>query len=218
MGRHHPATAGDRADGERGQLSCSGRPAPRARSRARRFSALAGCLVLLVLASGCTSPASADLQSAGYQNVTVRPGQSGRSVIVTYSSGPTGNDQRDGQRAVKIVWDTLPGRFASVAIIDEPRRCGGSVCSGYYPEVAGATRAQLAAEYGPRPRGLDRASATGHFALTSGVAILAAGLSVAILAAAAILVTVFVRRRPRRPPAGPAPPAPGPQPSSNWPT
>jgi hypothetical protein len=199
--RHQPATFGDRAD-ERGQF----------------FPAvLAGCLLLLTLtASGCAGllgapQPSTDLQNAGFQDVTVnisnRPGQSGEQVAVDYGRGPTGNDNRDAQRAEKIVWDTLPGRFAVVAIIKE-RECGDQVCSGYYPQTGAATHAQLAAEYGPRPHGLDNASAAGHASIAGWVT----AVSVAVLAAAAIVLVVIFRRRRRRPPpraASPSPPAPG---------
>jgi hypothetical protein len=174
-------------------------------TRPRQLAALVACLLLLTLAAyGCVTlfgapQTSTDLQSAGFQDVTVNasngPGPAGVQVVVTYSRGPTGNNDRDAQRAEKIVWDRMPGRLATVAIIREPRECAGQVCSGFYPQVGSATRVQLAAEYGPRPHGLDNASPARHLALAGIATVLAAGLSVAVLAAAIALVIIIIRHR-----------------------
>jgi hypothetical protein len=220
--------SGDQVDGDRrGQLLSAARPA-----LPRHLAVLAACLLLLTLTvSGCASilgalQTGADLQSAGFQNVAVNVSTgsdpSGELVDVIYSRGPTGDDGQDAQRAEKIVWDTLPGRFAAVTIIKESGGCAGPVCSSVSSPVATATHAQLVNRYGPRPHGLDRASATGHVALAGWVAILVIGLAAAVLAAAAIVLVIIFRHRRRRPPPGPAPPVPGwppgPQPWTNYPT
>jgi hypothetical protein len=186
--------------------------------------------MLALTASGCASilgalRTSADLQSAGYQNVSVDistgTGQSGESVSVIYSRGPTGNDQRDAQHAEKIVWDTFPGRFSAVEIIIQSGGCVGPACTSQSDPIAGATYAQLAAEYGPRPRGLDQASAAGHFALPGWAIGTVVGLALLIVVAAVLILVLILRRRPPGPPAPPggAPPRwpPGPQPWSNPP-
>jgi hypothetical protein len=136
----------------------------------RRIAAAAWLLVLALAVAGCAAigaalQTSSALQGAGYQDVSVNVATGSGSpagwlVSVSYSSGPAGNDQSDAQRAEKIVWDTFPGRFESLAIIKESGGCAGPICATHSNEVASATYAQLAARFGPRPHGLDKASAT----------------------------------------------------------
>lgn len=188
--------------------------------------ALAGCAVL----AGCASLEAAlhtslALQSAGYQNANVnmstgdeRP--AGGLVSVTYSSGPTGNDQRDAQGAEKIVWDTFSQHFGTLTIVKVAGGCTGPVCVSHSTELASVTYAQLAARFGPRPQGADKASpGLPGWAVPVGAA---AGV-VGFVAIAAIVVTLIVRRKrrkARRPPAPPPwpawPPPPGPQ--AGWPS
>jgi hypothetical protein len=197
----------------------------------------AACLLVLAVAvAGCAALGAAlrtgaALQSAGYQNVNVNvtTGSSlpaGGLVSVSYSRGPAGNDQRDAQGAEKIVWDTFPGRFGAVAAVKVSGGCAGPLCATHSNEVASATYAQLSAALGPRPPGLDKASAAGLITVPDWAIFLGVGLAIAIIAAAAIVLTLVLRRNRSAPlgpqpwqadppswPAGPtAPPAPpGPQ-------
>jgi hypothetical protein len=131
-------------------------------ARWRRAAAPAACLLLLALAlSGCASSgaslrASEALQSAGYQNgnVVVTNGDgapSGILITVVYSRGPTGNDQRDAQRAEQIFWDNYAGGFGSLQVFMAPGACSGSVCGTRADVIAGASYAQLAARFGSKP-------------------------------------------------------------------
>lgn len=208
----------------------------------QRVVASTACLLVLALAvAGCAALGAAlrtggALQTAGYQNVNVNVATgsglpAGGLVSVSYSRGPAGSDQRDAQGAEKIVWDNFPGRFGAVAIIKVSGGCAGPVCATHSNELASATYAQLAATLGPRPPGLDKASAAGHIAVPDWALFLGLGLAVAIIAAAAIVLTLLLRRnkssepgpqpwqagRPSWPPGPPAPPAP-PGPPGGWPT
>jgi hypothetical protein len=152
-------------------------------------------------------------------DISTGTGQSGETVSVVYSRGPTGNDQRDAQHAEKIVWDTLPGRFSAVEIIIQSGGCVGPACASQSDPIAGATYAQLAAKYGPRPRGLDQGSAGGHFALPGWAVGTVLGLALLIVAAAAVVLILILRRRPPRPPAppgGPPPPWANPAGTQPW--
>lgn len=187
--------------------------------------ALVGCAVL----AGCASleaalHTSVALQSAGYQNanVNVSTGDelpAGGQVSVTYSSGPAGNDQRDVQGAEKIVWDTFSQHFGTLTIVKVSGGCTGPVCVSHSTELASVTYAQLAARFGARPQGADKASpGLPGWAVPVGAA---AGV-VGFVAIAAIVVTLIVRRkrrkgsRPPAPPPWPAWPPPGPQ--AGWPS
>jgi hypothetical protein len=187
--------------------------------RAPRFAALVVGLVVLVLASGCSivrggSQTGADLQGAGYRNVFVyaasyrslQTGQPSEAVSVVYSRGPTGNDGRDAQRAEKITWETEPGRVTTLWITKDSRKCVGRVCSSYSVSVGSATRAQLAAAFGPRPHGLDTASAT-RPAFSRRIEVRTVMASVAVLAAV-VVIAMIIRRRRRRSPPIPGPPIP----------
>jgi hypothetical protein len=193
--------------------------------RLRRIAAPAAWLVVLALAvAGCAALSAAlrtssALQDAGYQNVNVNvaTGSSlpaGGLVSVSYRSGPAGDDQRDAQHAAKIVWDTFSGRFGALAIVEESGGCAGPFCATQSTEVASATYAQLAARLGPRPHGLDKASA----AFPRWAVVLGLGLAAAVIAAAAIVLTLILKRRRSRPP-GPPPWPPGPPgPPAGWPS
>jgi hypothetical protein len=171
--------------------------------------AVAGCAGL-----GAALRSSAALSAAGYQNVNVNleTGSgipAGGAVTVSYSSGPASNDQADAQQAEKIVWDTFPGRFGALAIVQESGGCAGPFCSTQSNEVADATYAQLAARFGPRPDGLDKASGAGFIKVPGWVVVLGIVLAVAVVAAAVIVVTLILKRKRNRPP-GPPPWQPGP--------
>jgi surface antigen len=194
----------------------------------RRIAASAAWLLVLALAvAGCAAlsaalQTSAALQSAGYQNVNVNVATgsgspSGGLVSVSYSSGPADNDQRDAQRAEKIVWDTFPGRFGALAIVKESGGCAGPLCATQQNEMASATYAQLAARFGPRSYGLDKGSAAGLITVPGWALFLGLGLAVAVIAAAAIVLTLILKRKRSRPP-GPPPWQPGPPgPPGGWP-
>jgi hypothetical protein len=167
----------------------------------------------------------AALRSAGYQNVSVNveTGSSlpaGGLVGVSYSRGPTGNDQRDAPGAEKIVWDSFPGRFGAVAIVKVSGGCAGPVCATNSDELASATYAQLAARLGARPHGLDKASPAGNIGVPGWALFLVLGLAVAVIAAAALVLVLIIRRNrksplgppqwPAGPPQWPAGPPPGP--------
>jgi hypothetical protein len=177
------------------------------------------CLLVLALTvSGCANfqaalRTSAALEGAGYQgvNVNVATGTgepAGGLISVAYSGEPTGNEQRDAQQAEKIVWDTFPGRFGAVAVIKDSGGCAGPVCATQSSEIADASYAQLAATFGPRPHGLDSASPAEDITVPAWAKVLALGLAVVIIAAAAIVLTLVLRRKPRRPDPPPRPPGP----------
>ena len=176
------------------------------------------CVLLLALAvSGCATlqaalRTSAALQSAGYQgvNVNVATGSAepaGGLISVAYSGEPPGSEQRDARRAEKIVWDTFPGRFGAVAVIKDSGGCAGPVCATQSSQIAGASYAQLAAGFGPRPHGLDSASPA-DYVVPGWAKVLVLGLAVVVIAAAAIALTLILRRRGRGPGRPPWPPLP----------
>lgn len=177
---------------------------------------LAGCAAL-----GAALHTSVALQSAGYQNanVNVSTGDelpAGGLVSVTYSNGPTGNDQRDAQGAEKIVWDSYSQPFGALTIVKASGGCTGPVCVTHSNEVASVTYAQLAATFGPRPQGTDKAGpGLPGWAVPVGASVAVAGL----IAVAVITVTLIVRRKRRGPPVPqPWPPwPPGPPAGAPWP-
>ena len=183
----------------------------------RRVAASAACLLVLALAvAGCAALGAAlgtslALQNAGYQNVTVNVATgtglpANGSVTVYYSSGPAGNDQRDAQRAEKVVWDNFPGRFGVLEIVKVSGGCAGPVCATKSDEVASALYAQLAVAFGPRPPGLDKASGGGVSGLSVLVIVFGVGSGVVAIAAAAIILTFLLMGKRSRPPSPPGPP------------
>lgn len=171
--------------------------------------ALAGCAAL-----GAALRSGSALQGAGYQdvNVNVSSGSglpAGGLVTVTYSSGPTGNDQRDVPGAEKIVWDTYSDRFGALRIVMASGGCTGPVCVTHSTELASVTYAELASRFGARPPGLEKEAGT--LPIPGWAVALGVGLVVAVMAAAVILPVLFYRRSKRRPP-GPPPWQPGPWP------
>jgi len=159
--------------------------------------AAAGCAVL-----GAALGAGAALQGAGFQHVGVniatgagRP--AGGIVRVSYSRGPTGDDQQDVQRAERIVWDTLRYRFGALVIVKTSGGCAGPVCVSQSRRIARVTYSRLAARFGPRPAGLDTADAAGAIRFPAWAIALAIALTVSVMAAAAVVMTMILRSRHR---------------------
>ena len=199
----------------------------------RRIMAAACLLVLGIAVVGCAAlnaalHTSLALQDAGYQNVNVNVSNgdgapAGGLVSVVYSRGPSGSDQGDAQRAEKIVWDTYSDRFGAVAIIKESGGCAGPFCATHSDELASATYAQLAARFGPRPRGLDKGGTGGSIKIPGWAIPVGLGLVVVIIGTVATAATLILRRkgRNRRPGVGPWPSGPsgpsGPPAEGPWP-
>ncbi len=173
--------------------------------------ALAGCAAL-----GAAVGSSAALQEAGHQNAGVNistgSGQpAGGMVQVSYRRGPSGNDQQDAQDAELIIWHTLRYRFGALVIVKTAGGCAGLVCVSESGVVARATYAQLAARFGPRPRGLDVTSGTSPIGFPGWAVALVVALAVAVLAAATVVMAMILRSKPRasRPTRTPSPGPPG---------
>jgi hypothetical protein len=169
--------------------------------------AVAGCAALTAALRTSTA-----LQGAGYQsvNVNVSTGSglpSGGLVSVSYTRGPADNDQSDAQHAEKIVWDIFSGRFGALEIVKVSGGCVGPVCATQSNEVASATYAQLAARFGPRPHGLDKASTAGLIRIPGWAVILALGVAVAVIVTVAIVLTLVLKRERSRLPGPPGAPA-----------
>ncbi len=190
--------------------------------------------MLALAVAGCASLAAegqlgSALQKAGYQNVgiNVTSGSgmpSGGYLNVSYSRGPSANEQADVQRAEKIVWDSYPSRFGVLSILTVSGGCVGPVCSSSSNVVASATYAQLATRFGPRPRNLKVASGQSSFGVPAWAVILCVVLVVAAVVTAIVLPLTLTRRRKRRPRPQPGWPAwyasqPGPSgpPQPGWP-
>jgi hypothetical protein len=156
-----------------------------------RVIALAASLLLAALiASGCGAlnsegSLSSALQGVGYQNVAVSTDTSsdappGGLITIDYTKGPAGNITQDAVRAEKMVWNNFPYGFARITITEYSSQCAPTCPS----HITSATYSQLAAHFGPRPRGLHAGSMAGGAALSavSGAAAIVAALVVAILA------------------------------------
>ena len=132
-------------------------------------------------------------------------------VQVSYRRGPSGNDQQDAQDAELIIWHTLRYRFGALVIVKTAGGCAGLVCVSESGVVACATYAQLAARFGPRPRGLDVTSGTSPIGFPGWAVALVVALAVAVLAAATVVMAMILRSKPRasRPTRTPSPGPPG---------
>jgi hypothetical protein len=189
------------------------------------LGSLAAVALLLGLSiSGCGSLGSeiatgSALQKAGYQDVSVNfetgSGVPAGGVIeVSYSRGPTGNDRQDAGHAERIVWDTFSGRFGDLDIVKVSGGCVAGFCASQSGEIASASYAQLAASFGPRPRGLvsNGSSAASSVRIPGWALALVVALGVTVAAAAAIVLTMIIRRSRAgsraAPPAPPWPPGP----------
>jgi hypothetical protein len=146
----------------------------RARPRFRRDGLLIAALVAVgLLAAACgasitnntplpeTSSTFSSLDQADYRNVGIHL-ESGSGLPsdglanVSYSAGPTGNAEIDVHDAERIAWKTLPYRFGLLTISQTSGGCAAGVfCASSSTEVGSETYAQLRAEFGPRPAGLD---------------------------------------------------------------
>ena len=180
------------------------------RTRLRIGTAIVS-LLLVGATTGCGAlgtalGTSAALQGAGYQHSAVSimtaEGQPGGGIVrVSYTEGPTGDDQADARRAEHIVWKTLRYRFGALAIIKTSGGCAGSVCVSQSQVLAHATYARLAAKFGPRPKSLNQAEGAGTIRFPAWAIALAAALAVVVMAAAALVLTLILRssRRVSRP-------------------
>lgn len=186
----------------------------RCRSTRRWRRAIGYCFAALALAAvltGCTALAAAlrtstALGNAGYHNVNVNVSTgaglpAGGVVRVSYSSGPTGDDQEDAARAEHIVWDSYAPRFGSVTIVRVSGGCAGPVCATQSQQIAGATYAQLRSELGPRPRGLNATSPLSGLSIPRWVIVIAV-----VFVVSGIATLVVILRRYGRPPSGPGGP------------
>jgi hypothetical protein len=166
-------------------------------------------MVIAVAACGSLQAAlksSLALSSAGYQNVNVDI-QTGSGIVrgglinVSYTSGPAGlSPLATARRAEHIVWDTFPERFGQVAIYETSGGCTGPVCTSQSNELSSASYQQLLAEFGPRPHSLVIGGSAGANVVPRWVIWLAIGLAVAVLAAAALVLTLVLRGRRPAPP------------------
>lgn len=172
----------------------------------RALAAVLSAFLVLVVAGcaalGAAVGTGAALQGAGYQGVGVNietgAGQpAGGLVQVSYTRGPTGDDQQDGLHAERIVWDTLRFRFGAVAVVKTSGGCAGPVCVSRSGIVARATYSQLAARFGPRSPSLDATTTAGAIRLPGWAIPLAAVLAAAVMAAGIVVVTMIVRARRR---------------------
>src|SRR5260370_10805190 len=120
-------------------------------------------------------------------------------VQVSYRRGPSGNDQPDAQDAELIIWHTLRYRFGGLVIVKTAGGCAGLVCVSESGVVARATYAQLAARFGPRPRGMDVTSGTSPIGFPGWAVALVVALAVAVLAAATVVMAMILRSNPALP-------------------
>jgi hypothetical protein len=155
-----------------------------------RVIALAASLLLAALtASGCgvlnsQGSLSSALLRAGYQRVAVGTDTSndappGGLITIHYTKGPTGHIKQDAMRAEKIVWDSFPYGFGRITITEYSAQCAPACPS----HITSAAYSQLAAKFGPRPRGLRaRSMASGAvLSAVSGAAAIVAGVVIAVL-------------------------------------
>jgi hypothetical protein len=114
--------------------------------------ALFACSALTaLLLGGCGTLSAAFTTSAilareGFQNVNidVATGSAepvGGVVNVSFSRGPTGNDQQDAQEAARTVWRTLRLRFGELVITRQSGGCTGPVCASRGVVIETATYA-----------------------------------------------------------------------------
>jgi hypothetical protein len=157
-------------------------------------------------ALSATNTTVADLGQAGYRDVGIHL-ESGSGlardglVDVSYSTGPARNAEADVYGAERIAWNTLRYRFGVMAVSQTSGGCArGLFCSSSSTEIGSETYAQLRAEFGFRPAGLDKTSVSQSDPIPSWLPGVACGLAVAIAAA-----VVLARHRARPPRLGRAP-------------
>ena len=109
-----------------------------------------------------TSGTLSSLGQAGYRDAGIHleagSGFSANGLAdISYSAGPTGNAETDVHDAERIAWETLPYRFGVLSISQTSGGCASGVfCMSSSTEIGSETYAQLRAEFGPRPAGLDK--------------------------------------------------------------
>jgi hypothetical protein len=156
---------------------------------------VASCAVL-----GAAIGTAAALQGAGYQDVhvditTIAGTEGGGNVRVSYSGGPTGDDTRDSEHAERIVWTTLRYRFAMLVIVRASGNCADPVCVSQSHILARVTYSELAARFGPRPAGLERAGPASGISLPGWVIGVAIVVALGVMGAAAVVLTMLIRSR-----------------------
>ena len=174
-----------------------------------RAAQIIGALLLALIVAGCSflsgvTKTESALQGAGYRDagVNIASGSglpADGAVSVSYSKGPTGNDLRDVRQAEQIVWDSLRYRFGALSVVKTSGGCDGPVCHSRSDQLDSVTYAQLVTRFGPRPKGLDAASAAHAFSIPGWA--VGVGLAV-LLAGIGVIITLVVRSRRRRPPPG----------------
>lgn len=113
-----------------------------------------------------TSSTISGLDQAGYRNaglgLQAGSGLSADGLAdVSYSSGPAATAEANARNAERIVWNTLPYRFGTLTVSQTSGECApGSFCESSSTQIASQTYAQLRGEFGPRPAGLDKTSAS----------------------------------------------------------
>ncbi len=190
----------------------------RARTRFRRACLLTAVLVTVgLLAAACgggsflsvtnstlltgTNSTLSSLDQAGYRNVGIHL-ESGSGfpsdgqVDISYSAGPAGNAETDVHDAERIAWNTLRYRFGVLTISQTSGGCAqGLFCVSSSTEIGSETYAQLRAEFGSRPAGLDKTSVS----QTDPVPSWLPGVVGVCLQAAVIAIVAAVIRARRRP-------------------
>ena len=159
-------------------------------------------------ALSATSITVSDLGQAGYRDVGIHL-ESGSGlpldglVDVSYSTGPARNAETDVYSAERIAWNTLRYRFGGLAVSQTSGGCArGLVCTSSSTEVGSGTYAQLRAEFGLRPAGLDKTSVSQTDLIPSWLPGVVCALAVAIVAA---VVLARHRAQPPRLDRAPAP-------------
>jgi hypothetical protein len=157
---------------------------------------LAACAVVSSVSGGSSTVSR--LQQAGYRDAAVHL-ESGSGlpadgrVDVSYSVGPAGNAQTDARNAERITWNTLRYRFGLLTITRVSGGCtSGTFCVSSSTQLGRETYAHLRAEFGSRPAGLDKTSASQAVSVPRW---LPGVLSVCVLAAAAATVAAVIRAR-----------------------
>jgi hypothetical protein len=152
-----------------------------------------------------TSSTISDLDQAGYRNAGIQL-ESGSGlpadglVDVSYSDGPAANAETNVDNAERIVWNTLRYRFGILTVSQTSGGCArGSFCESSATQIGSQTYAQLRGEFGSRPAGLDKTSASQAAPVPSWLP-----GAVSVLAVSVAAAVIWARRRRLRDSAGAA--------------
>jgi len=166
---------------------------------------LAACAVQDSTALAVTSSTISGLDQAGYRDAGVNL-ESGSGlpadgeVDVSYSDGPAANTETNVYNAERVVWNTLPYRFGVLTVSQTSGGCArGSFCESSSTQIGSQTYTQLRGEFGPRPGGLDKTSASQTDPIPSWLPGTVSFLVVSVVAA-----VIWARRRRLRDSAGAA--------------